>query len=153
MNGYRKGKSYLGSGVGCTDLDVMELVFTWSWSYWQLLAFPYGCWELNFGPFQEQRILLTSEVSLQPFNNFLSNDFLCVIGKYCLIFSTFSRYGEQVSLSSVQMNCHTTKYHNWDIHALPTGTLSWLSASRMIDLAVSHGPEAWVVPLHSSQSV
>ncbi|EGW01477.1 E3 ubiquitin-protein ligase NEDD4 [Cricetulus griseus] len=27
---------------------------------------PYGCWELNPGPLEEQPVLLTSEPSLQP---------------------------------------------------------------------------------------
>ena len=27
---------------------------------------PYGCWELNSGPLEEQPVLLTSEPSLQP---------------------------------------------------------------------------------------
>jgi hypothetical protein len=29
---------------------------------------PYGFWELNLGPFKEQTMLLTSELSLQPPN-------------------------------------------------------------------------------------
>ena len=28
---------------------------------------PYGCWELNSGPLEEQSVLLTAEPSLQPF--------------------------------------------------------------------------------------
>ena len=27
---------------------------------------PYGCWELNSGPLEEQPVLLTTEPSLQP---------------------------------------------------------------------------------------
>jgi hypothetical protein len=27
---------------------------------------PYGCWELNSGPLEEQSVLLTTEPSLQP---------------------------------------------------------------------------------------
>jgi hypothetical protein len=27
---------------------------------------PYGCWELNSGPLEEQSVLLTAEPSLQP---------------------------------------------------------------------------------------
>ena len=27
---------------------------------------PYGCWELNSGPLEEQAMLLTTEPSLQP---------------------------------------------------------------------------------------
>jgi hypothetical protein len=27
---------------------------------------PYGCWELNSGPLEEQLVLLTTEPSLQP---------------------------------------------------------------------------------------
>jgi hypothetical protein len=27
---------------------------------------PYGCWELNSGPLEQQPVLLTSEPSLQP---------------------------------------------------------------------------------------
>jgi hypothetical protein len=27
---------------------------------------PYGCWELNAGPLEEQSVLLTTEPSLQP---------------------------------------------------------------------------------------
>jgi hypothetical protein len=29
---------------------------------------PYGCWEFNSGPLEEQSVLLTSEPSLQPPN-------------------------------------------------------------------------------------
>ena len=31
---------------------------------------PCGCWELNSGPLEDQPVLLTSEPSLQPPNNF-----------------------------------------------------------------------------------
>ena len=31
---------------------------------------PYGCWELNSGPREEQSVLLTSEPSLQPLGIF-----------------------------------------------------------------------------------
>ena len=30
---------------------------------------PYGCWELNSGPLEEQAMLLTTEPSLQPPGN------------------------------------------------------------------------------------
>ena len=34
---------------------------------------PYGCWELNSGPLEEQQVLLTPEPSLQPqFRAFVS---------------------------------------------------------------------------------
>jgi hypothetical protein len=29
---------------------------------------PWGCWELNTGPLEEQPVLLTTEPSLQPWN-------------------------------------------------------------------------------------
>ena len=32
---------------------------------------PCGCWELNSGPLEEQPLLLTTELSLQPLNVFL----------------------------------------------------------------------------------
>ena len=27
---------------------------------------PYGCWELNLGPLEEQTVLLTTKLALQP---------------------------------------------------------------------------------------
>ena len=36
-----------------------------SWSYRQC-ELPYGCWELNPGPLEEQSVLLITEPSLQP---------------------------------------------------------------------------------------
>jgi hypothetical protein len=30
---------------------------------------PYGCWDLNSGPSEEQSVLLTTEPSRQPFSN------------------------------------------------------------------------------------
>jgi hypothetical protein len=38
---------------------------------------PYGCWDLNSGPSEEQSVLLTAEPSLQP---------LSVLGSYILYF-------------------------------------------------------------------
>jgi hypothetical protein len=35
---------------------------------------PYGCWELNSGPLEEQSVLLTAKPSLQPFL------FVCLVG-------------------------------------------------------------------------
>jgi hypothetical protein len=32
---------------------------------------PYGCWELNSGPLEEQSLLSTYEPSLQPIKGFL----------------------------------------------------------------------------------
>ena len=36
----------------------------WNWSYRQC-ELPYGCWELNPGPLEEQSVLLTPEPFLQ----------------------------------------------------------------------------------------
>lgn len=38
----------------------------WSWSYRQLQAAHYGCWELSLGPWEKQQVLLTAKPSLQP---------------------------------------------------------------------------------------
>lgn len=37
----------------------------WDWSY-RCLFGPYGCWELNLGPLEEQPVVLTAEPPLQP---------------------------------------------------------------------------------------
>jgi len=37
---------------------------------------PYGSWELNSGPLEEQPLLLTAEPSLHPFEIFLSPYFV-----------------------------------------------------------------------------
>ncbi|CAO2577873.1 hypothetical protein LEMLEM_LOCUS287, partial [Lemmus lemmus] len=53
---------------------------------------PCGCWELNSGPLEEQSVLLTAELSLQPYkkylffvlNSYVYEYFACI----CIVYHT-----------------------------------------------------------------
>ena len=51
---------YLCEGFGSSGMGVTDSC-----------ELPYGCWELNPGPLEEQPVLLTNEPSLQPQNQLL----------------------------------------------------------------------------------
>ena len=63
---------------------------------------PCGCWELNSGPLEEQSVLLTAELSLQPpdffFFLFFFKDWFIIISKYTVAVCRCTRIGCQISL-------------------------------------------------------
>jgi hypothetical protein len=54
---------------------------------------PYGCWELNSGPLEEQSMLLTTGPSLQPLNIFLY-DLVSLYTGGCMKISQMSKGSE-----------------------------------------------------------
>lgn len=55
----------------------LEMSNPWNWSY--SCELPCECWELNLGVLEEQTVLLTAELSLQPLKFHVLN-----IRKMCL---------------------------------------------------------------------
>ena len=81
---------------------------------------PYGCWELNSGPLEEQSVLLTSEPFLQPL-------FLAGFPSQVLIVSLLSSWPPPLSMSLSFIspeNLHSiTKSH-----LFPSSAYSWALA-------------------------
>jgi hypothetical protein len=59
-------------GIGSLELELWMVVN----------SLPCMCWELNLGPLQEQRVLLTAELSLQPFSSYSSSFFKKILFIY-----------------------------------------------------------------------